>query len=245
MSQGQIVGGLLAALIGFFGIPLVQQIPALARDVLKTAADTEAMVATRTSDLYAAQGVGAFIAALIAAYFSSLDKQKMLLIGQVVFVVSVIVLGFAHNITFALLLLPFIGLGTVIQLVSMNTLIQIAVPNELRGRVFSIYFWALQGVAPFGSIVIGWIAQTWRVPAAAIFAARSGAACIFATAFCSASDGPACLFLSADCSLACPPYCVERVTALEPEAITADSVHTATTLSILGAFNFIAFLIVW
>jgi MFS family permease len=61
-------------------------------------------------------------------------------------------------------LLAFIGLGTVIQLVTMNTMIQVEVPNELRGRVFSIYFWALQGVAPFGSFAIGWIAQTWNVP---------------------------------------------------------------------------------
>jgi hypothetical protein len=43
-------------------------------------------------------------------------------------------------------------------------MIQVEVPNELRGRVFSIYFWALQGVAPFGSFVIGWMAQTWNVP---------------------------------------------------------------------------------
>jgi hypothetical protein len=50
----------------------------------------------------------------------------------------------------------------------MNTMIQIRVPNELRGRVFSVYFWALQGVAPFGSIVIGWIAQTWDVPTAIV-----------------------------------------------------------------------------
>ena len=40
----------------------------------------------------------------------------------------------------------------------------------LRGRVFSIYFWALQGVAPFGSILIGWTAQNWGVQTAAIFA---------------------------------------------------------------------------
>jgi hypothetical protein len=46
----------------------------------------------------------------------------------------------------------------------MNTMIQIDVPDRLRGRVFSVYFWALQGVAPFGSIVIGWMAQTWNVP---------------------------------------------------------------------------------
>jgi drug/metabolite transporter superfamily protein YnfA len=50
----------------------------------------------------------------------------------------------------------------------MNTLVQTEVPDNLRGRVFSVYFWALQGVAPFGSIVIGWMAQAWKVPVAAI-----------------------------------------------------------------------------
>ena len=155
---------LMAALVGFFGIPLVQQLPALARDVLKTALDTEALVASRTSNLYAAQGVGAVTAALIVAYFSSFDKSKMLLIGQVAFIFPIIALGFAREINFALVLLAFIGLGTVVQLVTMNTMIQISVPNDLRGRVFSIYFWALQGVAPFGSFVIGWMAQTWNVP---------------------------------------------------------------------------------
>ena len=155
---------LMAALVGFFGIPLIQQLPALARDVLKTAIDTEEMVAARTSNLYAAQGAGAVIAAIIVAYFSSADKRSMLSIGQVVFIIPIIVLGFVRNMNFALVLLAFIGLGTVIQLVTMNTMIQVSVPNGLRGRVFSIYFWALQGVAPFGSFVIGWMAQTWNVP---------------------------------------------------------------------------------
>ena len=56
---------LMSALVGFFGIPLIQQIPALARDVLKTVADTEAIVAARTSTLYAAQGAGALVAAFM------------------------------------------------------------------------------------------------------------------------------------------------------------------------------------
>jgi len=155
---------LMAALIGFFGIPLIQQIPAVARDVLKTAVDTEMMVATRTSNLYAAQGVGALTAAFLAAYLASTNKQKMLAIGQASFVIPIIALGFVRDVNLALLLLVFIGWGTVTQLVSMNTMIQVDVPDRLRGRVFSVYFWALQGVAPFGSIVIGWIAQTWSVP---------------------------------------------------------------------------------
>ncbi len=166
---------LMAALVGFFGIPLIQQIPALARDVLKTLADTEAMVATRTSDLYAAQGVGALIAAFLAATIISSNKQKMLMLGQISFVIPIIALGFTTGIKLAFILLVFIGWGTVTQLVMMNTLVQTEVPDNLRGRVFSIYFWALQGVAPFGSIVIGWIAQRWKVPIAAII---SGTICL-------------------------------------------------------------------
>jgi len=58
----------------------------------------------------------------------------------------------------------------------MNTLVQTEVPDHLRGRVFSVYFWALQGVAPFGSVVVGVIAQVWNVPMAAIMA---GTICLF------------------------------------------------------------------
>lgn len=155
---------LTAALIGFFGIPLIQQIPAVARDVLKTALDTEAMIAARTSNMYAAQGVGALTAAFLAAYLASADKQKMLALGQISFVIPIIALGFVRDVNLVLFILVFVGWGTVTQLVMMNTMIQIEVPDGLRGRVFSIYFWAFQGVAPFGSIVIGWIAQTWNVP---------------------------------------------------------------------------------
>ena len=155
---------LTAALIGFFGIPLIQQIPAVARDVLTTALDTEAMIAARTSNLYAAQGVGALTAAFLAAYLVSTNKHKMLALGQASFVFPLVALGFVRDINLALVLLVFVGWGTVTQLVMMNTMIQIEVPDGLRGRVFSIYFWAFQGVAPFGSIVVGWMAQTWNVP---------------------------------------------------------------------------------
>jgi MFS family permease len=157
---------LMSSLLGFFGIPLLQQIPAVARDILKTALDTEVIIAARTSSLYTAQGVGAVIAAFMMTYFSKTDKNKMLLWGQAFFILPVITRGTITNHYVALVLLAFIGWGTVTQLISMNTMIQIRVPDELRGRVFSVYFWALQGVAPFGSIVIGSVAQTWNVPTA-------------------------------------------------------------------------------
>jgi MFS family permease len=160
---------LMSALVGFFGFPLVQQIPALARDVLRTTSDTEAIVAARTGSLYAAQGAGALAAALLAAYSSSSrNKGRMVLLGQIAFTLPLIALGYVPSLTISLLMLVLIGWGTVTQLVSMNMLIQVGVPNTLRGRVFSVYLWALQGVAPFGSLLIGWLAQNWGVPLAAL-----------------------------------------------------------------------------
>jgi MFS family permease len=160
---------LMSALVGFFGFPLVQQIPALARDVLRTASDNEAMVAARTSQLYTAQGAGALVAALLAAYMNtSRNKGRMVTLGQIAFIFPLIALGYVATLNVSLILLVLMGWGTVTQLVSMNVLIQTNVPNGLRGRVFSVYLWALQGVAPFGSLLIGWLAQNWGVPLAAL-----------------------------------------------------------------------------
>ncbi|HEX5943210.1 MAG TPA: MFS transporter, partial [Anaerolineales bacterium] len=95
-------------------------------------------------------------------------KGFMVTLGQIAFIVPLIALGYVVSLNISLILLVLMGWGTVTQLVSMNTLIQVSVPNALRGRVFSVYLWALQGVAPFGSLLIGWLAQNWGVPLAAL-----------------------------------------------------------------------------
>jgi hypothetical protein len=68
----------------------------------------------------------------------------------------------------------------VTQMMMMNTLIQLDVPDSLRGRVYSVYLWAIQGVAPFGSLFIGWLAQTAGVPRAALV---GGIICLLAVTF--------------------------------------------------------------
>lgn len=166
---------LMSSLLGFFGIPLVQQVPAIARDILQPVLTSEALIAARTSNLYTAQGIGAVTAAFMMAYFATANKSSTLLWGQILFILPIILLGTTSNASLAFFLLIFIGWGTVVQLISMNTMIQVRVPNELRGRVFSVYFWGLQGVAPFGSILIGWIAQTWKVQTSIIV---GGTACL-------------------------------------------------------------------
>jgi MFS family permease len=158
----------MAAVLGFVGFPLLQQIPVIARDVLAQVGDTEAARAARNSALYTAQGVGALAAAFLLASFNSSRKGWLLLAGQLVFIVALIMLAFTRSVPFTLVLIVLIGWGSVTALATMNTLIQLQVPDHLRGRVFSTYLWALQGVAPFGSLFVGWLAQTWSVPSAAL-----------------------------------------------------------------------------
>jgi MFS family permease len=161
---------LMAGLLGMFGLPLLQQLPALARDVLKTLQDTESLVALRTSQVYIAQGFGALAAALLAAYFSSArHKGWTLTLGQIAFTVGMIFLSGVTYLPLALTLLASVGSGSVPKLVTMHTLVQVQVPNDLRGRVFSFYLWALQGVSPLGSLLIGWGAQAWGLSTSMFF----------------------------------------------------------------------------
>jgi MFS family permease len=151
---------LLAAILGFFGFPFGQQIPALARDVLYVTGQTDTSVAARTSAMYMMQGIGALIAAIFLASYSGFKRRGLLLtIGQFAFILALIGVSLVTKVPPALFLMLVLGWGMVTQLNLMNVLIQVNVPNELRGRVFSSYLWALQGVAPFGSLFIGWMAQ--------------------------------------------------------------------------------------
>jgi MFS family permease len=42
-----------------------------------------------------------------------------------------------------------------------NTTLQTLTPEEMRGRVLSIWIMVAFGLAPFGNLLIGWVAQTF------------------------------------------------------------------------------------
>ena len=162
----------------FFGFPFSQQMPVFATTVFHTATDTQTIIATRTSLLVTAQGAGALIAALSLAMFSNIKHKGLALtIGQFVFSGALLGFAFSRSIGLAVVFLVLIGWGTVTHLAMTNTLIQLTIPNHLRGRVMSTYFWAQSGVAPFGSLFIGWLAQTLGAP---IAVAIGGGVCLLA-----------------------------------------------------------------
>ena len=124
-------------------------------------------VASRNSLFITAVGVGALIAAVTLAIYSTLRHKGLLLtIGQIIFAAAIIGFSLTTSLPVGVFLLVLAGWGTVTQLALTNTLIQLSVPDELRGRVISTYFWAQQGVAPFGALFIGFLAQKAGAPIA-------------------------------------------------------------------------------
>jgi hypothetical protein len=118
----------------------------------------------RNSLIYTAQGAGALTAAIaIAVNNTARWRGPRLLLGEAAFILGMVAIPFADSLWPAMLLIALMGWGAVTQLATMNTLIQLQVPNMLRGRVFSIYLWALQGIAPFGSLLIGWMTQVFTL----------------------------------------------------------------------------------
>jgi len=160
---------IIAAILGIFAFPIIQQLPVVAKDLLGQVGDTKAAVDARNSMLYASQGVGALVAALSIAVNSSRQRNALRLLGgEAAFILGMIALPFSRSLPLTLGLIVMMGWGAVIQLATMNTLVQLQVPNGLRGRVFSIYLWALQGVAPLGSLLIGWMTQRWDLSITAL-----------------------------------------------------------------------------
>jgi MFS family permease len=150
----------IAAILGLFAFPIVQQLPVISKDLLGQIGDTKTIVDMRNSFLYTAQGVGALIAAFSIAMSNSAHQRGLrLILGEAAFILGMIAIPFSRSLWPAMTIIALMGWGSVTQLATMNTLIQLQVPDNLRGRVFSIYLWALQGVTPFGSLLIGWMTQ--------------------------------------------------------------------------------------
>jgi len=166
-SVGSII--FIAAILGIFAFPIIQQFPVVSKDLLSQIGDTKSTVDARNSVLYVAQGAGALIAAFsIAINSAATTRRSRLLLGEAAFILGMLTLPFSRSLVVSATLIALMGWGGVTQLATMNTLLQLQIPNGLRGRVFSIYLWALQGIAPFGSLLIGWMTQVYGLSITAI-----------------------------------------------------------------------------
>jgi MFS family permease len=140
---------LLLTLISLVGMPYTALMPIFAGKILHGGAHTLGF-------LMAAVGVGALAGAIrLAARKTVLGLGRVLPMTAAGFGASLIAFAASRQLWLSLLLLVVTGFCFMQQMASSNTILQTIVENEKRGRVMSFYSMAVQGVAPFGSLVAG------------------------------------------------------------------------------------------
>ena len=138
-----------SAFLSICGFGIFALMPAWAKDVLGGDATTNGL-------LNSARGLGSMIGALLIATLSYLKRRgRMWAIGS--YAMPLFTLLFAMTRLLPLSLLMLFGFGLNLMMIANinNALIQMEVPDELRGRVMSIYTLVFQGGFPIGALLAG------------------------------------------------------------------------------------------
>jgi MFS family permease len=154
---------LVVAAIGTFGYNFSVTLPLIAGFVLHTSS-------AGFGGLSAFLGIGSLVAALFTAYTSRVSLRR-LLIASATF--GVLLGGVALVPVYAVsaVLLVALGFAGIMFSTTANTLLQLNVPDHLRGRVLSLYFLLFAGSTPIGGLLIGATSDAFGVPAALLLCA--------------------------------------------------------------------------
>ncbi|MBW4699490.1 MAG: MFS transporter [Aphanocapsa lilacina HA4352-LM1] len=151
-----------------FATPYLTLMPVFARDVLKVGT-------TGLGFLTGAIGVGAVVGSIaLASGGDRLGRGRVLYLAFLSFSVSVAGFALSPSYALSLALLVVVGASMVAQVAMTNTLLQTQVPDNLRGRVMSMYSLAIMGFFPIGNLqaglFAGWVGAplTLAVGAAAV-----------------------------------------------------------------------------
>ena len=160
---------LLFAIVSLMGWPFTVLMPIFAAKVLKGGPHTLGF-------LMAAMGVGALVSAVsLAVRRTVLGLGRMIPLSAGAFGIGLIFFGLSRNLWISLALMLVCGFGLMQQMAASNTIIQTIVEESKRGRVMSFYTMAFVGMAPFGSLLAGSLANLIGAPKTVIL---TGTCCV-------------------------------------------------------------------
>ncbi len=169
----------LAAATTFFGYPLLTLLPAFTQSVFNAGVG-------QYSRLMAFSGAGAVCGALLVAWLGRFKRMGLAaLLVQLVYGALIIAFSATRTLWLSYLLLFLCGATLMIVFSTITSLVQMMAPNEMRGRVMSIYMVAFRGGMPLGSLASGYVASQTSAP---LVLALNGALLLFVAAYFLASN---------------------------------------------------------
>ena len=162
----------LMGLVCFLAFPYITLLPAFAKDVLGTDARGLGWV-------MGAGGIGATLGALAIAHRSNTSGMlRALFLGTFSLGGFLILFSTARSVWLASLLIVPLGAAMVVHMTLNNTLVQLDLPDQLRGRVMALHGMVFLGAVPLGSLTAGLLAHRLGVPWTMVL---GGAGCSLAT----------------------------------------------------------------
>lgn len=147
-------------------------LPAWAVDVLGGDATTNGL-------LQSARGFGSLLGALMIATLSQNARRgRWLTIGMVWYPALVLIFAMVRALPLSIVALMGVGWGGMVLYNTANTLLQLHVPDALRGRVMSIYSLIMFGGMPLGALWAGTIAGFIGAPSTLILSALIALVCV-------------------------------------------------------------------
>jgi MFS family permease len=149
---------LLLGLVSLTGMPYAVLMPVFADHILHRGSSGLGI-------LMGASGFGAFLGA-----FSLAVRRGWRGLGTWVayssagFGIALIAFAFSRWFLVSTFLLVPVGFSMMVEMASSNTLLQMMVPDELRGRVMAVYSMMFMGMAPIGALMAGTLAGSWGAP---------------------------------------------------------------------------------
>jgi MFS family permease len=145
-------------IVSLFGLGFITLMPAWAVNVLGGDVKTNGL-------LQSARGMGALLGALMIAYLGGFKyKGRLLTLGSIIFPCLLIVFALVRWLPLSLIVLVGVGWGFMLLINVSNALVQTQVPDELRGRVMSIFTLSFFGLFPVGSLIAGSVAHVFGEP---------------------------------------------------------------------------------
>jgi MFS family permease len=149
---------LLLGLVSLVGMPYAVLMPIFADRILHGGARGLGI-------LMGASGIGALIGALALASRTGLSGLgRWIVVSTAGFGISLILFAWSRVFWLSVVLLVPVGMSMMVEMASSNTLIQSMVPDRLRGRVMAVYSMMFMGMAPFGALFAGALADRVGAP---------------------------------------------------------------------------------
>ena len=128
-------------------------VPLVARDVLNQGAHGFGL-------LMSALGAGAVAGAFGVALFRRGQPPLTFLVGSgATLCAGLVALALVGHFAAAAAVLALLGCCQILFTTGCNTTLQLIAPNELRGRVMGLYTVTFAGMTPFGSLLVGFVAE--------------------------------------------------------------------------------------